>query len=880
MTNAPNAPVKPTNGNTPPIVDVDALTAQALKHTMQTFPPPYNAGAFLVTDWNRGPLLPTYGTKERDRILRIYDQMEYNGIWQGAIAGMIKRVRSTPWVIEGDPYWSNYYQAVFQNAQFGQGWGVFIALLLRDLLTQDYGAFVELIGPGDPTHAISGPLGDPLRSPDDPARYYGIAHKDSWRCYVTGNPTWPVVYYSLMTGQLHRVHHSRIKRFVDQPNPDERYFGIGLCALSRAIGIAAREVRMGRYIDTFLDDKPKPGINTYQGMTEEQFKTVMATYTRQQSPDNGALFGKTLNLFSMDVGTPLKVESIPFSQTPEKFDYTKYVELDVNSIALAIGVDRQEIWELAGRSLGSGAQSAILAQKSEGKFYGDTLSELERFFNNNFLPTGLEFRFKPKSPVFDTAQAAIDLQYAQVAQTLASIPNVTTGNELRTMLANRSETFHNTFTDEQGNVELDDSDIKQPDQEVHLTDDAPPESTQAQPIVTAAPGKESASNKPTATGQAQQADKPAAQAKASPVKVGQKEFASDEQRRGFFGTHPDAANYRSESESNAVTPSTISYDKVSSFLGSFNNDPDIARSKIAELSNEDLQGYRNLSSDRTISSTKHGKRSSTTFQTLLDDEAKKRKLSLVRSESSLKPQSIPNKHAIPGKDSVMNFYGNLEEFGRSGLGMGDLEHPPEKIGPGSPLYKPPKTRKSKDYSATRMEFVQNLIDLLNATDSTSRARFGIIFRANLRRLGQEAFRDGLQDGGVSDATLDSDDLATVQHWVISQSQYVTDFADQTYKQGLSPAEIASHSEAWANKSLNEMYNEGRMSADRNGVYEWVLGRTEKHCKTCLTLNGQRHRFKEWYARDLLPGSQRLACHGYQCDCSLVKSNEGARGRFI
>lgn len=686
-----NAPTIPANGNTPPIVDTDALTARALRHTMQTFPPPINAGAFLVTDFNRGPILPTYGTKERDRILRIYDQMEYNGLWQGTIAGLIKKVRSTPWEITGDPYWSNYYQAVFQNAQFGQGWGVFIALVLRDLLTQDYGAFVELIGPGDPTRSISGPLGDPYRNPDDPKRYYGIAHKDSWRCYVTGNPTWPVVYYSLMTGALHRVHHSRIKRFVDMPNPDERYFGIGLCALSRTIGVAAREIRMGRYIETFLDDKPKPGINTYQGITEEQFKTLMGNYTRQQSTDAGALFGKTLNMFSMDVGVPLEVKSIPFSQTPEKFDFIKYVELDVNSIALAVGVDRQEIWELAGRALGSGAQSAILAQKAEGKFYGDTLQELERFFNNNFLPTGLEFRFKPKNTVGDTAQSAIDLQYAQAAQTLAAIPNLTTGNELRYMLSSRSETYHNAFTDEHGNVELDDSDIKQPQQEVHLTDDAPPDSAQAQPI-----------------------DNP----------------------------------------------------------------------------NKGAQQPTNTNTDKAPETT------------------------------------------------------------------------------------------TKDYSATRMEFVQNLIDLLNATDSTSRARFGIVFRANLRRLGQQAFADGLRDGGVTDATLDGDDLATVQHWVISQSQYVTDFADQTYKQGLSSAEVGAHAEMWANRSLQEMYNEGRMSADRNGIYEWVLGKAEKHCKSCLTLAGQRHRFKEYYARDLLPGSQRLDCHGYQCDCKLVKSNEPARGRFI
>jgi hypothetical protein len=41
------------------------------------------------------------------------------------------------------------------------------------------------------------------------------------------------------------MHHSRIRRIVDMPNPDERYFGIGLCALSRCIGIASPRDQAG-----------------------------------------------------------------------------------------------------------------------------------------------------------------------------------------------------------------------------------------------------------------------------------------------------------------------------------------------------------------------------------------------------------------------------------------------------------------------------------------------------------------------------------------------------------------------------------------------------------------------------------------------------------
>jgi hypothetical protein len=184
----------------------------------------------------------------------------------------------------------------------------------------------------------------------------------------------------------------------------------------------------------------------------------------------------------------------------------------------------------------------------------------------------------------------------------------------------------------------------------------------------------------------------------------------------------------------------------------------------------------------------------------------------------------------------------------------------------------------KDIASTRQDFIDNIVDLLSTTDSTSRRRFGIVFRAQLRRLGQQAFADGLADGGVNEP-LDDDDLAQVQHWTISQSAYVSDFADEVYQKGLTIGEIDSHAEMWANKALGEMYHQGLLSADRNGVYEWVLGPTEEHCPDCRRLSGQRHRFKEFYARGWIPQSEQLSCHGYHCLCQLVKTSDGARGRF-
>jgi hypothetical protein len=56
-------------------------------------------------------------------------------------------------------------------------------------------------------------------------------------------------------------------------------------------------------------------------------------------------------------------------------------------------------------------------------------------------------------------------------------------------------------------------------------------------------------------------------------------------------------------------------------------------------------------------------------------------------------------------------------------------------------------------------------------------------------------------------------------------------------------------------------------------YQWVLGRTEKHCSTCLEQNGQvrtRSEWAIWAADGVHPQGRGLECGGWRCDCSLVE----------
>ena len=100
-----------------------------------------------------------------------------------------------------------------------------------------------------------------------------------------------------------------------------------------------------------------------------------------------------------------------------------------------------------------------------------------------------------------------------------------------------------------------------------------------------------------------------------------------------------------------------------------------------------------------------------------------------------------------------------------------------------------------------------------------------------------------------------------------------------FERGVSDPQAENKPATWFNKSIMPLYQAGRLSADRNGLYEWLLGRTEEHCRSCLAAVGQRHRLKDWYRVGAIPQADLLECKGFNCDCKFQKASGRARGRL-
>jgi Phage-related protein len=175
------------------------------------------------------------------------------------------------------------------------------------------------------------------------------------------------------------------------------------------------------------------------------------------------------------------------------------------------------------------------------------------------------------------------------------------------------------------------------------------------------------------------------------------------------------------------------------------------------------------------------------------------------------------------------------------------------------------------YEDTRAAFVKDMLRIIGAAqaDESSRAKFAGSMRAAVRQHGLAAFRDGMQSEGYDPESLGKKELAAFRAWQNETSGYITAFGDELFKQGgITEAEVAARADAWANKSLRDVYYRGAALAAADKPKRWKRDPRKDSCSDCVERDGQVKTYAEW-EKVGLPGDTRLACHGDHCGCELV-----------
>lgn len=331
-----------------------------------------------------GDIISPWWSKQRDRDLRKFWRMvDYIS---GTIYTMESRLKTMPFnVVPRDlsvkahmKQADDFTRILMEQSEFGRGWDEFYSPWVEDLVTQDNGAFAEVIGAGKPDGPIKGMAG-------------GLAHLDSWRCQRTSSMEFPVIYNDT-DGKRYKMHYTRVVFTSQMPSPAVEMYRVGMCAVSRCINVAQTLLDQLVYKQEKLGSRPHRGLLVTQGGIGPEHVKV-AFEMAEEAMDSQLLrrYSKTVVIGSKNA--PLgKIQKVDLTSLPDGFDEKTSLTLGMAAIALAFGMDPRELWPAL--TVGATKAEALISHiKQRGKGIGDVLQTTERLLESKFLPAHLMLEF-------------------------------------------------------------------------------------------------------------------------------------------------------------------------------------------------------------------------------------------------------------------------------------------------------------------------------------------------------------------------------------------------------------------------------------------------------------------------------------------------------
>lgn len=336
---------------------------------------------------------PKYGSSNRDEYLSNFWKTE--PMLAGAVYSMSAKMGALSWSLTGVAEDAKKYATMLSQAAYsfdGYDWGGFISATAEDFYTLDRGNWWEVARSGNYMY------GPPV----------ALGHIDGLSCWPTGDVKYPVYYQSNVTGQQIKFRPGEYIHFASMPSPREEYYGLGFCAVSRALRAAKLLTGLRDYDEEKLANLPPEGVAAVTGLTMTEFKNAIKLWQSERRKNNSLTFPQVLWLVGSTPQTKVGLDMIGFSQLPESFERKDVVTQYINTLALDFGVDVREFWPVTGSSLGTASESEIQHMKAKGKGPGEFISIVERQLNAEF-PETVHFGF-------DTQDIGEDKIAAEVAK--------------------------------------------------------------------------------------------------------------------------------------------------------------------------------------------------------------------------------------------------------------------------------------------------------------------------------------------------------------------------------------------------------------------------------------------------------------------------------
>ena len=318
--------------------------------------------------------LPMYGSRAADAILS--ETVLIENMWSSAINTAISKQVALGFTVTDDAD-SQYRIKNAQNIMLNYD-GMYtrgLAKHLRDYLTTDNGAFIEIV-------RQSGAAG---------SKVIGLRHLDSMRCYRTGDPQRPVVYVD-RAGNHHLLRDYQVIALSDMPSPRMEMQGYGICAARRAFETILKLVAIETYVREKVSGARNLAIHIVNGISTAQLEGALVSSEASRTGKGYVVYNGSTIIPMLKSESPSLV-TIPLAEIPDGFDAESERRDAYLKYANAIGVFVGEIQPLSGQGLGTGTQTKILNESSEGRGLASWRKAFEHEITYKVLPTTTVFAF-------------------------------------------------------------------------------------------------------------------------------------------------------------------------------------------------------------------------------------------------------------------------------------------------------------------------------------------------------------------------------------------------------------------------------------------------------------------------------------------------------
>lgn len=377
-------------------------TTDLIRHSVTRADHPQNGVGAAGGVWNimiapaptlqvGAPGLPPYWSRARDAMLTTTPLME--GMWAAAIYKAKTKLAALGWEVSD----TQESQTRARRAQQlllhfdGRRYVPGFSKVVDDFTLTDNGAFVEVV----------------RASKAAGSRILGLMHLDSLRCWRTGDAENPVLYCDML-GREHVLKAHQVLDFVDEPSPRVELRGVGRCAATRAFRTILKLAAVETYFHEKVTGDRNLAIHIISGLQPDQLKDAIAT-GREENARRGYVYHKGSLVLPVMGDVAPSLITIPLAEIPDGFDIETERKDAYLRYANAIGIPVQDVQPLSGQGLGTGTQTVILAEESEGQGLAAFRKDWEHALNEYVFPESTTFSWSNAHDLRDQkAQAEIE----------------------------------------------------------------------------------------------------------------------------------------------------------------------------------------------------------------------------------------------------------------------------------------------------------------------------------------------------------------------------------------------------------------------------------------------------------------------------------------